>query len=276
MTKRDRRRKTKTLAQKILSVLIYAFIYIPVIVLIVFSFNDQKANTNWVGFTTSYYSALFKDTDLWKIFLNSMIIAVVSTVLSVIIGTLAAVGLSRHNFKGKGAINNMLYVPIVIPEIVLAVSLLSIMSIIQFPLGLISLILGHTTLTVPFVIVTVKSRLSDFDNSVEEASMDLGANRRTTFFKVVLPMIMPGVVSGGFLAFTLSLDDLIISNFIAGTNTTTLPVKIYSMVKSGISPEINALTTLIIAVFLVGIVISKLNDKRLKMKEMKEIKEGEM
>lgn len=273
MTKRDKRRKAKTVAQKILSVLIYAFIYIPVIVLIVFSFNNQKANTNWVGFTTSYYTMLFKDTDLWKIFLNSMIIAIVSTALSVVIGTLAAVGLSRHNFKGKGAVNNMLYVPIVIPEIVLAVALLSIMSIIQFPLGLISLILGHTTLTVPFVIVTVKSRLSDFDNSVEEASMDLGANRKTTFFKVVLPMIMPGVVSGGFLAFTLSLDDLIISNFIAGTNTTTLPVKIYSMVKAGISPEINALTTLIIGVFLVGIVIAKLNDKRLKMKE---INEGEV
>ena len=273
MTKRDKRRKAKTVAQKILSVLIYAFIYIPVIVLIVFSFNNQKANTNWVGFTTSYYTMLFKDTDLWKIFLNSMIIAIVSTALSVVIGTLAAVGLTRHNFKGKGAVNNMLYVPIVIPEIVLAVALLSIMSIIQFPLGLISLILGHTTLTVPFVIVTVKSRLSDFDNSVEEASMDLGANRKTTFFKVVLPMIMPGVVSGGFLAFTLSLDDLIISNFIAGTNTTTLPVKIYSMVKAGISPEINALTTLIIGVFLIGIVISKLNDKRLKMKE---INEGEV
>lgn len=273
MTKRDKRRKAKTVAQKILSVLIYAFIYIPVIVLIVFSFNNQKANTNWVGFTTSYYAMLFKDADLWKIFFNSMIIAIVSTAISVVIGTLAAVGLTRHNFKGKGAVNNMLYVPIVIPEIVLAVALLSIMSIIQFPLGLISLILGHTTLTVPFVIVTVKSRLSDFDNSVEEASMDLGANRKTTFFKVVLPMIMPGVVSGGFLAFTLSLDDLIISNFIAGTNTTTLPVKIYSMVKSGISPEINALTTLIIGVFLIGIVISKLNDKRLKMKE---INEGEV
>ena len=273
MSKRDTRRKAKTAAQKILSVLIYTFIYIPVIVLIVFSFNNQKANTNWVGFTTSYYSTLFKDTDLWKIFLNSMILAVVSTALSVIIGTLAAVGLSRHNFKGKTAINNILYVPIVIPEIVLAVALLSIMSVIHVPLGIVTLIIGHTTLTVPFVIINVKSRLSNFDSSVEEASMDLGANRRTTFFRVVLPMIMPGVVSGGFLAFTLSLDDLIISNFIAGTNTTTLPVKIYSMVKAGISPEINALTTLIIGVFLIGIAVSKINEKRLKMKE---IKEGEV
>ena len=267
MNKRKIRRKAKKISTSVFSSLVYAFIYIPVIILIVFSFNNQKANTNWVGFTTDWYVKLFKDAELWGIVLNTFVIAVISTLLAVIIGTIAAVGLSRFKFKGKSIINNALYVPIVIPEIVLAIALLSIFSLINFPLGIIAIILGHTTLTVPFVIITVKSRLNGFDKSVEEASMDLGANRRTTFLKVTLPMILPGVVSGGFLAFTLSLDDLIISNFIAGTSCTTLPVKIYSMVKSGISPEINALTTIIIGVFLIGLIVSKIIGKDKTKKE---------
>lgn len=264
MNKRERRRKTKKISTSIFSSLVYIFIYIPVLIMIVFSFNNQKANTNWVGFTTEWYGKLFHDSELWGIFLNTLLIAVISTLLAVIIGTIAAVGLARFKFKGKSIIDNALYVPIVIPEIVLAVALLSIFSAINFPLGTFAMILGHTTLTVPFVIITIKSRLSDFDQSVEEASMDLGANRRTTFLKVTLPMIMPGVISGGFLAFTLSLDDLIISNFISGPNSMTLPIKIYSMVKSGISPEINALTTIIIGVFLVGLILSKIIEKNKK------------
>lgn len=262
MSKRERRKKLKSLTSSIFSALVYSYIYIPVVILIIFSFNDQKANTNWVGFTTEWYVKLFRDPEILGIFGNTLIVAVISTILSVIIGTIGAVGLARFNFKGKSIISNALYVPIVIPEIVLAVALLSIFSAISFPLGMLTLILGHATLTVPFVIITIKSRLSGFDQSVEEASMDLGADRRTTFLKVTLPMIMPGVMSGGFLAFTLSLDDLIISNFIAGTKTMTFPVKVYSMVKSGISPEINALTTIIIGLFLLGLLISKILEKR--------------
>lgn len=257
MTKRETRRKVKSLSSSIFSMLVYTFIYIPVFILVIFSFNDQKANTNWVGFTTEWYIKLFHDSELLSIFGNTLIIAILSTILAVVIGTIGAVGLVRFNFKGKSIISNALYVPIVIPEIVLAVALLSIFSAINFPLGMITLILGHTTLTVPFVIITIKSRLSGFDQSIEEASMDLGANRKTTFLKVTLPMIMPGVMSGGFLAFTLSLDDLIISNFIAGTKCMTFPVKVYSMVKSGVSPEINALTTILIGILLVGLLLSK-------------------
>lgn len=257
MTKRETRRKVKSLSSSIFSMLVYTFIYIPVFILVIFSFNDQKANTNWVGFTTEWYIKLFHDSELLSIFGNTLMIAILSTILAVVIGTIGAVGLVRFNFKGKSIISNALYVPIVIPEIVLAVALLSIFSAINFPLGMITLILGHTTLTVPFVIITIKSRLSGFDQSIEEASMDLGANRKTTFLKVTLPMIMPGVMSGGFLAFTLSLDDLIISNFIAGTKCMTFPVKVYSMVKSGVSPEINALTTILIGILLVGLLLSK-------------------
>jgi spermidine/putrescine transport system permease protein len=262
MSKREMRRKIKDLSTSAFSMLVYSYIYIPVVILIVFSFNNEKANTHWVGFTTEWYIKLFHDTELLGIFGNTLIVAVISTILSVVIGTIGAVGLARFKFKGKSIINNALYVPIVIPEIVLAVALLSIFSAISFPLGILTLILGHTTLTVPFVIITIKSRLSGFDQSVEEASMDLGADRRTTFLKVTLPMIMPGVISGGFLAFTLSLDDLIISNFIAGTKTITFPVKVYSMVKSGVSPEVNALTTIIIGLFLLGLLVSKVLEKK--------------
>lgn len=262
MSKREMRRKIKDLSTSAFSILVYSYIYIPVVILIVFSFNNEKANTHWVGFTTEWYIKLFHDAELLGIFGNTLIVAIISTILSVVIGTIGAVGLARFKFKGKSIINNALYVPIVIPEIVLAVALLSIFSAISFPLGILTLILGHTTLTVPFVIITIKSRLSGFDQSVEEASMDLGADRRTTFLKVTLPMIMPGVISGGFLAFTLSLDDLIISNFIAGTKTMTFPVKVYSMVKSGVSPEVNALTTIIIGLFLLGLLVSKVLEKK--------------
>lgn len=262
MSKREMRRKIKDLSTSAFSILVYSYIYIPVVILIVFSFNNEKANTHWVGFTTEWYIKLFHDAELLGIFGNTLIVAIISTILSVVIGTIGAVGLARFKFKGKSIINNALYVPIVIPEIVLAVALLSIFSAISFPLGILTLILGHTTLTVPFVIITIKSRLSGFDQSVEEASMDLGADRRTTFLKVTLPMIMPGVISGGFLAFTLSLDDLIISNFIAGTKTMTFPVKVYSMVKSGVSPEVNALTTIIIGLFLLGLLVAKVLEKK--------------
>ena len=153
--------------------------------------------------------------------------------------------------------NSAVYIPIVIPEIVLAVALLCIYIKIDFPLGLWSIILGHSTLTLPFVVINVKSRLAGYDKSLEEAAMDLGANQRQTFFKVTLPMILPGILSGSFLAFTLSLDDLAISNFVTGIKSTTLPLEIQSMLRSGISPEINALTTLIMLIVAGAYIIFK-------------------
>ncbi len=229
-------------------VLFYTFIYIPIAVSIVFSFNDQKKNTSWQGFTLSWWQQLFADPDIWQVVLNTLLIALISTAFATIIGTLGAVGMVRHEFKGRQLLNSAVYVPIVIPEIVLAVALLCIYMKIGFPLGLWSIILGHTTLTLPYVVINVKSRLAGYDKSLEEAAMDLGANQRQTFFKVTLPMIVPGIMSGSFLAFTLSLDDLAISNFVTGIKSTTLPLEIQSMLRSGISPEINALTTLIMLI----------------------------
>lgn len=248
VSKRERRMKRHEKWYGLYIILFYTFIYIPIAVSIVFSFNDQKKNTSWQGFTLDWWQQLFADSDIWQVVLNTLIVALVSTAFATVIGTLGAVGMVRHEFKGKQLLNSAVYVPIVIPEIVLAVALLCIYIKIDFPLGLWSIILGHTTLTLPFVVINVKSRLAGYDKSLEEAAMDLGANQRQTFFKVTLPMILPGILSGSFLAFTLSLDDLAISNFVTGIKSTTLPLEIQSMLRSGISPEINALTTLIMLI----------------------------
>mgnify|MGYP002766039524 FL=1 len=257
VSKRERRMKRHEKWYGLYIILFYTFIYIPIAVSIVFSFNDQKKNTSWQGFTLDWWQQLFADSDIWQVVLNTLIVALVSTAFATVIGTLGAVGMVRHEFKGKQLLNSAVYVPIVIPEIVLAVALLCIYIKIDFPLGLWSIILGHTTLTLPFVVINVKSRLAGYEKSLEEAAMDLGANQRQTFFKVTLPMILPGILSGSFLAFTLSLDDLAISNFVTGIKSTTLPLEIQSMLRSGISPEINALTTLIMLIVAGAYIIFK-------------------
>lgn len=257
VSKRERRMKRHEKWYGLYIILFYTFIYIPIAVSIVFSFNDQKKNTSWQGFTLDWWQQLFADSDIWQVVLNTLIVALVSTAFATVIGTLGAVGMVRHEFKGKQLLNSAVYVPIVIPEIVLAVALLCIYIKIDFPLGLWSIIFGHSTLTLPFVVINVKSRLAGYDKSLEEAAMDLGANQRQTFFKVTLPMILPGILSGSFLAFTLSLDDLAISNFVTGIKSTTLPLEIQSMLRSGISPEINALTTLIMLIVAGAYIIFK-------------------
>lgn len=252
VSKRQKKQKRNLIISTIYACLVYTFIYVPVITLIVFSFNNQEANTEWKGFTLNYYIKLFNDLELMQIFGLTLFIAVTVTILSAVIGTLGAVGLTKFSFKGKKLVDSSLYIPIIIPEVVLAVAMLSVMSLINFPTGTLAIIIGHTTLTLPYMVITVKSRMAGFDKSIEEASMDLGANRVVTFFRVTLPMIMPGVMSGAFLAFTISLDDFIVSNFVAGPKSVTLPVKVYSMLKVGIRPEINALSTIIISLFVVG------------------------
>lgn len=261
VSKRQKKQKRNQVISTIYACLVYTFIYIPVITLIVFSFNNQEANTEWKGFTINYYIKLFNDMELMEIFGLTLFIAVTVTILSALIGTLGAVGLTKFSFKGKNLVDGSLYIPIIIPEVVLAVAMLSVMSLINFPTGTMAIIIGHTTLTLPYMVITVKSRMSGFDKSIEEASMDLGANRFVTFFRVTLPMIMPGVMSGAFLAFTISLDDFIVSNFVAGPKSVTLPVKVYSMLKVGIRPEINALSTIIISLFVVGYVITMIVGK---------------
>ena len=250
---RERKRRMIKRFGNIYAFLVYLFIYTPIIVMIVFSFNDQKTNYYWNGFTMEWYQKLFTDSSIVEYLWNSLFIGVAATVFSVIIGTIGAVGLMRFEFKLKKLINNSLYIPIVIPEVVLGISLLMLFDFIKLPLGFTAIILAHITFCVPFVIIIMRGRLAGMDMSVEEASMDLGANRLITFFRVTLPMLVPGIVSSAFMAFTLSIDDVIISNFVSGPYSTTLPVKILSLVKTGLSPEVNALTTIMIVVMLLGI-----------------------
>ena len=235
------------------AVLIYLFFYIPVIVMIVYSFNDSRSNSSWHGFTLKYYEKLMHDAELWGILGDTVLLAVVSTGLAVIIGTMGAVGLKNAKFKAKGLISYSIYFPIVIPEIVLAVATLLLFSMSKVTLSIGTMILGNTTLLLPYIFITVKSRLVGMDASIEEASLDLGADRVYTFLHITLPAVMPGVVSGAFMGLSLAMEDLVISSFLADAGTTNLSMKVYSMVKKGVSPEINALSTLVFFVFLLAL-----------------------
>ena len=247
--------KTKHLKNFILAIT-FIFLYLPIIILVVFSFNTSKMNILLEGFTLSWYKTLFQNTNLIEAFINTMIIAIISTIISTIIGTISAVGLHKYEFKLKNIINKLIYIPIVIPEIVLGISLLSIYTLTKLELGMFTLIISHIAFSIPFVIVSVRSSLNYQLDTLEEAAKDLGANDTNIFFKIILPLIKPGVISGATLALTLSLDDVVISYFTAGPGSNTLPLKIYSMIKTGITPDVNALSSLMLLVTIVILTIS--------------------
>jgi spermidine/putrescine transport system permease protein len=242
--------------------LIYMFLYMPIAILFLYSFNKSKLNAVWTGFTIDWYLKLFHDSDLLQAVKTSLTVALISTIASTIIGTLAAVGLYRYHFRGKIALDGLLYLPIVIPEIVMGISMLALFAKLNIPLGFFTLFAAHITFSVPFVVVVVKARLAGFDKNIEEAAMDLGATPWQTFVKVTLPVIAPGVITSALLAFTLSIDDVIISFFVSGPSSSTLPLKILSMVKFGVSPEINALSTLMLIITLLIIIIAEQIQKR--------------
>lgn len=244
VSKVQKKKKAFAVLGNVYAIIIYAILYIPVAVMMLFSFNDQRYNYYWNGFTTKWYGKLFENSALIGSLWYSLIIAVLATLISVLIGTIGALGLKRFEFRGRKFINNMLYIPIIVPEIVLAVALLIIFLNIGTALGMGTILIGHCTFCIPYAIVTIKGRISGDDNSLEEASMDLGANRIQTFLRVTLPSIMPGVMSAAFLSFTLSIDDVVMSNMLAGAKQSTLPVLILSMNKAGVTPDVNALTTI--------------------------------
>jgi len=231
--------------------LVFIFLYLPIIILVVYSFNSSKMNILFEKFTVNWYLNLINNKDLLEAFFNTMLIAIISTIISTIIGTIGAIGLNKYNFKLKSLIQKLIYIPIVIPEIVLGISLLSIYTLMKLELGMFTLILSHIAFSIPFVVVSVRSSLNQDINTYEEAAKDLGANEFKTFFLVTLPCIMPGVISGATLALTLSLDDVVISYFTAGPGSNTLPLKIYSMIKTGITPDVNALTSLMLLVTII-------------------------
>ena len=231
--------------------LVFIFLYLPIIILVIYSFNSSKMNIIFESFTLDWYKTLFKNTNLIDAFTNTLIIASLSTIISTIIGTVSAVGLHKYNFKFKELINKLIYIPIVIPEIVLGISLLSIYTLMKLELGMFTLVLSHIAFSIPYVIVSVRSTLSSLTSSCEEAAQDLGANSLKTFWYITLPLIKPGVISGATLAFTLSLDDVVISYFTAGPGSNTLPLYIYSIIKTGITPDVNALSSLLLIVIII-------------------------
>lgn len=230
------------------AVLMYAFLYLPIVVLVVFSFNASRSGVVWRGFTFEWYRRLLQDASLALALQNSLIIAVATTGVSTVIGTLAALAMQKYRFRGRLVWNSLVYMPVIIPEIVVGVSLLSLFALLKIALGLGTITIAHIAFCTSYVIIVVRARLEGFDTSLEEASMDLGANKYQTFFYVTLPIIAPGIVSAALLCFTLSIDDFVITFFTQGPNSTTLPVKIYSMLKFGVTPVVNAISTLFLVV----------------------------
>ena len=269
LTRREKKEKRINILSNVYAFLVYAILYIPVAVMMAFSFNNQRYNYYWNGFTTQWYAKMFSNSALISSLSYSIIIAILSTIISVFIGTIGALGLKKYEFKGKKAINNMLYIPIIVPEIVLAVALLIIFMKVGVSLGMGSILIGHCTFCIPYAVVTIKGRISGDNDTLEEASMDLGANRIQTFLRVTLPTIFPGVMSAAFLSFTLSFDDVVMSNMLAGARQSTLPVLILSMNKSGITPDVNALTTIMVLVIVTAMILNNIIQSSFKKKKGK-------
>jgi spermidine/putrescine transport system permease protein len=238
------------------AILIYIFLYAPIVILILFSFNNSRLNAVWRGFTLDWYKALIQDEAIIRACKNSLIVSLSSTFISTIIGTITAFGLERYKFRLKSIYTGLIYLPIIIPDLVMAISLLIFYTKIRLPLGLMSIIVAHVAFNISFVTVVVRARLRGFDKTLEEAAMDLGANEFTTFRKVTLPLIAPGVLGGALLAFTLSIDDFVITYFTAGTGSDTLPLRIFSMVRFGITPEINAVSSILLLNSIIFVLLS--------------------
>ena len=238
--------------------IIYAYLYIPIIILIVNSFNSSRFGINWKGFTTDWYAILFNNDSLLQAAGHSLTMAVTSATFATLIGSLAAVALYRYRFRGKKFVGGMLFVVMMSPDIVMAISLLVLFMILGVSLGFWSLLFSHITFCLPFVVVTVYSRLSGFDVKMLEAAKDLGAGEFTILRKIIMPLAMPAVASGWLLSFTLSMDDVVVSSFVTGPSYEILPLKIYSMVKVGVSPEVNALATILLGLSLILVLISQL------------------
>ena len=237
-----------TLLNRVALTLGFGFLYAPILVLIVYSFNDSKLVTVWGGFSTRWYGVLFQDGPLIASALISLKVAALSAGIACVLGTLAALALDRHGrFAGRGAFTGLLYAPMVMPEVITGLSLLLLFVGIGFERGLATIVIAHATFTTGFVAVVVGARLKGLDRSLEEAAADLGAAPLRVFLTVTLPLIAPSLAAGFLLAFTLSLDDLVIASFVSGPGATTLPMRLYSQVRLGVNPEINAASTLLVA-----------------------------
>ena len=238
--------------------LIYGLLYLPIGVLVVYSFNDAHTGYRWGGLSLRWYRALLTNDTLVQSMWNSLLLAFAAATLSTLIGTLTALALHRYRFRGRRLLQAMLFVVMMAPDIVLAISLLALFLVVGIKLGFVSLLLAHVTFCLPFVVITVAAGLSGFDDRLLEAARDLGARELTRMRTVLLPVIMPAVLAGWLLGFTLSLDDVVVSTFVSGPGYEVLPLRIYSMVRVGLKPEVNALGALLLAFSLLMLLLSQL------------------
>lgn len=228
--------------------LVMLITYLPLLIVVVFSFNDSKLTVGWKGFTLKWYEALFRDAALMEALGNSILLGGLSCLFAAVIGTLGAIGMARVHFKTKGMMEYMSNIPMIVPEIILAMAFMAFFSTLGLPFGMVTLVIAHTAFCIPYVFMMVKARLVGIDKSLEEAARDLGASPARTFWDITLPLIMPAVLSGCILAFAMSFDDVVISLFVTGPTLSTLPIKVYTQLKTGVTPEINALCTMILLV----------------------------
>jgi spermidine/putrescine transport system permease protein len=251
--------------------LVFVFLYLPILLLVVFSFNKAKGGSEWTGFTVEWYAALWDNESLMEAARNSVLIAVITMLVSVVIGTVGAWLLHRYRFPGVRALNTLILGPVIIPEVIMGVSLLILFSLVQAPLnewlatfteaeferGLLTVIIAHVTFCFPFVLVAVQARLSDIDPFLEEAALDLGATPLQAFWLVIVPYLFPAIISGALMSFTLSLDEVIVTFFTSGPGSQTLPLKIFGLAKKGLDPSLNAISAIFIAVTILLVVFAE-------------------
>ena len=257
-------RRWAGLTLSLFSIAVYLFLYVPIVILVIFSFTQDAFGVRWTGFTLEWYERLFANERLMRATVNTLVVALTSTAIATVLGTLLALALERYRFRSKPLVDGLVYLPIVMPEIVMAVALLAFSAlafdVIKLLTGdvlrrsLTTVTIAHVAFSLSFVVVVVRTSLKNFDRRLEEAAADLGAGRSVVFRRITLPLILPGIIGGALLAFTLSLDDFIISLFLSGPGTTLLPVEVYSKVRRAITPEINAISTLML-LFSIGLVL---------------------
>lgn len=246
------------LLRNIFMFVVYVYLYIPIIILVTNSFNEDRYGLSWKGFSWNWYERLFNNDTLIQAAFHSVTIAFFAATLATIVGGLTAIALYRYRFRGKQAVSGMLFIVMMSPDIVMAVSLLALFMVVGISLGFWSLLLAHVTFCLPYVTVTIFSRLNGFDARMLEAAKDLGASEVTILRKIILPLALPAVVSGWLLSFTISLDDVVVSSFVSGVSYEILPLRIFSLVKTGVTPEVNALATIMIVLSLGLVILSQL------------------
>lgn len=271
--------KNRTKLPNVYLGVVMTLLYLPILLVIIYSFNESKISSVWAGFSLKWYETLFRDTAMFQALGNSLILAVSASCAAAVIGTLGAVGFTKIQLRTKGAVEYVSMLPIMIPEIILGMVFMTFFALLGLPFGMTTLILAHTAFCVPYVYMLVKARLVGMDKSLAEAARDLGAGEARTFFDITLPLLAPAILSGMLLSFAMSLDDVIISVFVTGVNVNTLPIKVYTQLKTGVTPEINALCTLMLAATIILVVLSTLlgrigRPKALESNDREEILEG--